>query len=302
MTLLLSGSVDDDLEEGHGKDKVRKNLKKAGFDVLRCDKGPFDIHYDELVPGEVQQVYLEAKDDTSQITASFTNITPSLPPVDQNVFFGDDLFVIIQDAITSDEDTVGFGYLWADTVMTVDNPQTGIVRIAAMGDWTNAGDVSANLNIVCTETDEGEETAEGEVAQSEVDVVVVQMPAGVAHAVFELSWENNWGRFPTDDIDMILTDPNGTVFFDGATLNSPERVEVFSPIGGAWTVSIDGFTVWGDDDDDDDHDDDHDKKHKKDKDDKHDKDKHDEDSEWELRVTADGVRVEGSDDEEDDDD
>ena len=84
---------------------------------------------------------------------------------------------------------------------------------------------------------------------------------------------------------MILTDPGGGLNFDGASLDSPERVVFSSPDAGVWTIDVQGFTVHGDlDDGDSDSDSDSDAE-----------------SEWELRVTADGVRVDGDDDDGDSD-
>jgi hypothetical protein len=61
-----------------------------------------------------------------------------------------------------------------------------------------------------------------------------------------LSWEGNWGRYPTNDLDMYLLDPNypnSDVNADGATSASPERVVIDNPIAGVWTVYIQGFSV-----------------------------------------------------------
>jgi hypothetical protein len=62
---------------------------------------------------------------------------------------------------------------------------------------------------------------------------------------------------------MFLLPPLGEPNFDGATLDSPERVELAAPMAGTWTVIVNGFTVSEDG----------------------------KDSKWELRVTADGVRL-----------
>ena len=71
-----------------------------------------------------------------------------------NALFGDDLFVMGVDAPTSFavhriEDPPGSGgvFINADSTFTIDNPQTGLVRVALQGDWTNAGRVSAELTI-----------------------------------------------------------------------------------------------------------------------------------------------------------
>ncbi len=187
----------------------------------------------------------------------------------QNPFFGDDIFFKVQDAVTSDEaDPFGPGalFLTGDTSLVFDNPQTGVIRLATMGDWTNAGSISADLSVSCVKESKGGKTADGKVAQGEFDFVLVDVPLGTTEAVFEVSWKNHWGHYPTDDIDMILIDPAfnfGAGGFAGATLNSPERVVIDTPLGGTWKILVDGFTVIDED----------------------------KDSKWTLRVTADGVRL-----------
>ena len=61
--------------------------------------------------------------------------------------------------------------------------------------------------------------------------------------MFELAWKQNWARYPTNDLDLVLIDPNGDIIPLGATLSSPERVEIANPLSGRWTAAIIGFTV-----------------------------------------------------------
>ena len=49
------------------------------------------------------------------------------------------------------------------------------------------------------------------------------IPAGTTAADFRLGWRETWGQYPTNDLDLILIRPNGTVVFTGATANNPER-------------------------------------------------------------------------------
>jgi hypothetical protein len=75
---------------------------------------------------------------------------------------------------------------------------------------------------------------------------MVDVPAGTTQLVFELSWEGNWGRYPTNDLDMLLLDPNyptSDINVDGATLNSPERAVIDNPAAGIWTAYVQGFSV-----------------------------------------------------------
>lgn len=281
LSLLETGTVNEALDFGIAKSSVRRNVQKAGFEVHKCQRSGFSTRYENLLPGQVKQLFVQTRSKTSQVNITISNITPELPSEQQNALFGDDIFLKVQDAVTSDEvDPFGPGTLFlnTDTSLTFANPQTGIVRIATMGNTTNAGRISADVSISCDSQSEGEETADGEVVQGETEVLQVRIPATIAEAVFELSWDHHWGRYPTDDLDMVLTDPAGMQSLDGATLASPERVVITDPSPGTWTVEISGFAVFGRNGDEDDDDDDD-----------------DEGAEWELRVTADGRRLDDDD-------
>ena len=47
----------------------------------------------------------------------------------------------------------------------------------------------------------------------------------------------------TSDLDLIVYDPDGNVFSDGATLNAPERSVVTDPVPGTYYVVVAGFEV-----------------------------------------------------------
>jgi len=149
---------------------------------------------------------------------SLTELVPEGPV---NTLFGDDLFVMGVDAPTSFalhriEDPPGSGgvFVNADRTFTIDHPQTGLVRIGIQGDWTNSGRISAKLTIERVRRLLGRRAAEGRIAQDDVIPFVVDVPAGTSEAVFELAWLQNWGRYPTNDLDMLVLDPNMTVVED----------------------------------------------------------------------------------------
>ena len=83
------------------------------------------------------------------------------------------------------------------------------------------------------------------IEQDEIDFVQVDVPAGATEAVFELAWKQNWARYPTNDLELVLIDPAGNVNGSGATINSPERVEIANPAPGRWTAAIIGLTIHG---------------------------------------------------------
>jgi hypothetical protein len=128
---------------------------------------------------------------------------------------------------------------------TIDNPQTGLVRVALQGDFTNGGQVSALVTITRQRKLDGLPTSISLIEQDETDLVEIDVPAGAAKAIFELAWAQNWARYPTNDLDLVLVDPSGKVIQSGATANSPERVEIAAPMAGRWTAMVIGFTIHG---------------------------------------------------------
>jgi hypothetical protein len=69
------------------------------------------------------------------------------------------------------------------------------------------------------------------------------VPAGAATAIFEAAWLQNWSRYPTNDIDLILIAPDGSQINSGATINSPENIEIADPMPGRWTAVLVGFEI-----------------------------------------------------------
>ncbi len=265
--------------------KVAKNVKRLGYKVLKA-KRPWTASLDSLDPGEVAHFFVKAGKKTERIVINLANL--DLGPDDQqNAFFGNDLYVRVQDAITSTEATLYENFISTDSEIVIDKPQTGLIRIAVMGDWTNAAPVSATLTVQAIKGEEAEESAEGKIAEGAYEAFGLDVPGGTASLDVQLSWKENWGYYPTDDLDVILLSPSGQVLYDGATLNSPERVSLSDPEAGSWTLLVNGYTVHedikkmrgrhhGDEDDDDDG-----KRHKR----------KPPTARWELSVTLDGNAV-----------
>jgi hypothetical protein len=74
-------------------------------------------------------------------------------------------------------------------------------------------------------------------------VFPVAIPSGVKEAEFRLGWREDWGRYPTSDVDMYLVSPGGVVNVSGATSNNPEVAVVTNPAAGNWTVVVRGFEI-----------------------------------------------------------
>jgi hypothetical protein len=154
------------------------------------------------------------------------------------------------------------------------------MRIAVAGGFSNGGTVSATLTIERHRAVRARPTETGRVRQGDLIPVQVNVEAGTKELTFDLSWESDWSRYPTSDLDLLLIDPLGGSDLKSAMLSSPERITVTNPTPGIWTAYVSAITVHRDPDEDDDGDrgwrrDDHESCSE----------------EFELRVLADGQRL-----------
>ncbi len=255
LAALQAGSVGTDLPSGPESNSVRGNIASAGFQVIQLGNRGYSTALQDLLPGQVAHFFIQTNSRTDALEIGLSNVMPELPPGEQNAFFGDDLFVVVQDAITSTGSTLASGFINADTTLVANSPQAGLVRVAVMGDWTNAGRISADLDIHAIRGKSPKRFAHGRLQEGEDRMLTVQVPEQATTATFELRWQQDWGAYPTDDLDLIVIDPQGDLvieigpsgpFLPGATLNSPEKVVINNPMAGEYTVLIQGFTVWDD--------------------------------------------------------
>jgi hypothetical protein len=245
---LTAGTVSGTLPTpGLSSPVVDLNVLPLGITTVNLSNGTFSAHVSNLLPGQVKQFYVRSFDTTDKLTVQVNNLTPALPPAQQNQLFGDDIFLAVLDAPTSAAFDLtpqpGGVFVDGDTTITASNPQSGILRVAVQGSSNNAGPVSADVVISTHQANLGLPTSSGLVKQGAEDVVHLQVPAGKTKLTFQLSWVHDWGFYPTNDLDLIIEDPNGNPIFDGATLNSPERVVVQNPVAGVWTARIQGFQI-----------------------------------------------------------
>jgi hypothetical protein len=236
---------DDEDGLGAGGKSVLRNVQRAGFDIVRFRGNSYSAKILNLKPGEVAQIFVPSDFLTSKLIVQIHDVDPELPIDQQNQIFGDDILFQIADAPTSTLVDRGFGFVADAATVEVPNPQIGLVRVAIMGDWTNAGRVSARVTITRKQKFDGLPTTVAIIEQDETDFVEVDVPAGASKAVFEVAWKQNWARYPTNDLDLVLIDPAGHINDSGASFNSPERVEIANPTPGRWTAAIIGFTIHG---------------------------------------------------------
>jgi hypothetical protein len=118
------------------------------------------------------------------------------------------------------------------------------MRITLLGDFINAGKVSVDVNIHSVQEILPQVTAAGTILDKKTKTIPVSIPTGVQNAAFLLSWEDDWGHYPTSDINMTIIDPNGNVFLNGnRSQAAPERATVENPIPGTWQVVVDGSNI-----------------------------------------------------------
>jgi len=242
---------DDDDDDGVGNTKLISNknqkiatiLEKSGFSVVEFEDDEIIVDQLQVMPGQVKQFFVPSDANTQSILVNINNIQAQLPPEQQNVIFGDDLFVTIIDAPTSIDKTHLRDFFSEDVSVEILHPQEGILRIAVMGDWTNIGAVSADISFARKTIPLALPIANSRLQDKQLHHYSLTIDAAMTLVQFSLYWQQNWAYFPTHDLDLVLVDPNGEVLLDGATLASPEIINIENPIVGEWTLIVDGFQL-----------------------------------------------------------
>jgi hypothetical protein len=71
-------------------------------------------------------------------------------------------------------------------------------------------------------------------------------PGGLDKLTFDLAWGRDWSTYPTSDLDMVVKGPLGpgaVYYYDGATMNAPERVIIEDPDPGVYEIKVLGYEV-----------------------------------------------------------
>ncbi len=223
---------------------ISESITRSGQQTIELENGTYGAHVN-LVPGQTRQFYVPVRNTTAHLDVDVSTIMPELPPEEQNAMFGDDLIITVVDAPTSYGEFLFDDFIFEDTNIPVPYPQPGLVRVAVMGDWTNAGPVEADVMISVTSMDNVRPSVRGRIKDEEEDVFQFDVGDSVTQLNFVLTWIRNWSYSPTHDIDIEVYDPNGDPYFEGATLRSPEMFSVDSVVPGVWTVKVVGFMLHG---------------------------------------------------------
>ncbi|MGH9904236.1 MAG: S8 family serine peptidase, partial [Pyrinomonadaceae bacterium] len=95
--LLAGGGVADTLEDPGNPNKSVKVNVETGTDLDVRD-GIVQQHFDSLKPGERHEILYRVGPNTNQVVIALGNVTPALPPAQQNQLFGDDILLTVHTA------------------------------------------------------------------------------------------------------------------------------------------------------------------------------------------------------------
>ena len=122
--------------------------------------------------------------------------------------------------------------------------EPGYWKIVVENDWTSYDLLSCKIKIIVTPLPKimPYYVFTGNVSEgSSVGWIEIPIPKGTAKVDLRLYWQNDWSKYPTSDLDMYVYWDEG-LNYEGATLNSPERVVLTRPT--YVYVLIYGFTVY----------------------------------------------------------
>jgi len=251
--LLAGGNVPTTLPKQEKPEKsVEENVEGNTF--LKVRDGFVAEDTGLLKPGQRHELLYRVAPNTTQVVVTVSDVHQALPQAQQNQFYGDNLLVAVhssENARTVETSFFGgynvFEYTLTGGTWVINDLQPGIMRITLNADVLAAGDVSGHVRVYSTSEPLPRFTTHGKISNLQTVVVPVTIPPGTSLAEFQLSWREDWSRYPSNDIDMHLVAPGGAVSAGGATLRSPELVKITNPAPGTWQVILLGFSVFGGD-------------------------------------------------------
>jgi subtilisin family serine protease len=226
------------------------------FGIVASNSSNFSGRTGWLVPGQRKEFYIQTTDRPLSGLTVQVSVTPEKPPAGQNQLFGDDAEVTVATAKTSFGDYRFAQFVAGSKTIALqeDDLDMGLTRVTVTGDFTNAGRVKADVQVIKNSAPGGFfPVAAGGIAQGEVKNFPLSVPPGIGKARFALEWFNGWEAWPTNDLDVLFTDPQGNLVLtdpdldgdvEGLSLDAPERVTLTNPAAGQWTMTVIGATVW----------------------------------------------------------
>lgn len=242
LALLQSGHVPDSYDRPGSTRNVQANLARAGRLVY---EEAVSLHFAGVRPAEVAEVAFLVPENTARLHVRLSDIVPELPPAQQNAFFGDDVLYRIQAAAVHRRDrrVSVFVPAQATRLDTFVRPEAGVWRITPSGDWTNAGRISFRVDAWIEQEPWPQHTARAAITDGATHEYRIQVPPGTSSLDVRLEWQNMWGQYPVNDIDVILTSPSGAVIHACNTGRAPELCAVAAPQAGEWRAHVVGFQV-----------------------------------------------------------
>jgi hypothetical protein len=221
---------------------VRVNLEQvAGIETL---SGNVIRSTGALLPGQRFDTFYRVGSDTSALIVTLSDVVAG---EEQNVFFGDDMLLTVHSAKMSAIGQSGDYKVFKLTkngTFVIDRPENGIMRITVSGDETNASPISGIVKISSIiDPESGKHTAKENITDGQTQAVPFVVPFGTKKLSVKAEWDGDWGRYPANDLDVVLLAPDGKLNFDAATLDNPERAELINPAVGKWIAFVQGFEV-----------------------------------------------------------
>ena len=210
-------------------------------------EGVYETSIENLAPGLNKEFIFEITEATDSIRLDMTNVWLN-PDEDLGL---NSFEVYIQSAkrtyyayyietanvwgdasfyITDDETTWSgpvTGVYWHTGTRQI---EPGYMKIVIENDFTSYEVISCDIKITVTAAEPKPDiTIRGRLAEGEwTGWMKIDVPPGTEKAIIELYWINDWSKYPTSDMDMVIYWDEG-YNFAGATWKAPERVILEDP-------------------------------------------------------------------------
>jgi subtilisin family serine protease len=250
------------MKSGETRDELRQAVPDEDVPNVVLRDGAYSTDIRDLQPARTVDLIFEIDPSTTSVTIDFSEVSIDPNPVPAALPNSIEVYVkgakrgglpyLVYSAnvvgpaqLTIGDGTVGISGAIFGAFIDRSTMEPGLMKVTVQGDWTNNGNVGANVTIIRNGGKTAVE-ANDRIRPGETILIPVDIPSGTTRAAFELGWRQNWARFPTNDLDLFLCAPGFVLHpdFSGSTLNSPEHLTVFNPAAGTWYVMVMGFGVF----------------------------------------------------------
>ncbi len=202
--------------------------------------GPASGTTPEIGPGESYNVFLDVPGAVSKLEFEFPSVTLS---TEQNPILGEALGAVIHSAKRGGSGDYVFGAdafsggLQPGTTFELEDPEPGVLRLTFSSPAFNYGPASASWSVrAVREASLASAEFAGTLHQGDIVEHTMNVPHGLKALGIRLAWDHDWREFPTVDLDMMVTTPEGS--FPLASIDSPETAVIEHPTAGEWTFRI----------------------------------------------------------------